>query len=61
VKIGVGSKVIYPTYGPCLIAVVVEKEIAGLPVRFYRTAKATRAAARERRADESPARLPRIS
>lgn len=31
----VGTKVIYPTQGPCLIGSVVDKEVAGRPVSFY--------------------------
>jgi len=38
VKIVVGSLVMYPSQGPCLIASVVEKEVAGLPMSFYRLA-----------------------
>lgn len=31
----VGSKVIYPAQGPCLIGSVVKKDVAGLPVSCY--------------------------
>ncbi len=34
-KLTVGSKVIYPAQGPCLIGPVVNKEVAGKPVSFY--------------------------
>ena len=33
--INVGSKVMYPSQGPCLIGSVVEKEVAGSPMSFY--------------------------
>ena len=35
VRLTVGSKVIYPSQGPCLIGSIVEKVIGGSPVRFY--------------------------
>ena len=34
-KLRVGTKVIYPSQGPCLIGAIVEKEIAGSAVSFY--------------------------
>ena len=34
-KLRVGTKVIYPSQGPCLIGSIVEKEIAGNAVSFY--------------------------
>jgi RNA polymerase-interacting CarD/CdnL/TRCF family regulator len=34
-KLKVGTKVIYPSQGPCLIHSIVEKEIAGHAVSFY--------------------------
>lgn len=34
-RLTVGSKVIYPNQGPCLIGAIVQKEIAGQPVSFY--------------------------
>lgn len=34
----VGNKVIYPSYGPCLIGPVVERVVADRPVRFYHLA-----------------------
>ena len=37
-RLTVGSKVIYPSQGPCLIGSIVEKVIAGSPVRFYQLA-----------------------
>jgi RNA polymerase-interacting CarD/CdnL/TRCF family regulator len=33
--LNIGSKVIYPSQGPCLIDSVVKKEVAGSPMRFY--------------------------
>lgn len=36
--LNVGSKVIYPSQGPCLIGSVVRKEVAGSPMSFYRLA-----------------------
>ena len=37
-RLTVGSKVIYPSQGPCLIGAIVQKEIAGSPVSFYQLA-----------------------
>jgi CarD family transcriptional regulator len=37
-RMNVGSKVMYPSQGPCLISAVVEKEVAGRPMSFYRLA-----------------------
>ena len=37
-RLTVGSKVIYPNQGPCLIGSVVQKVIAGSPVSFYQLA-----------------------
>lgn len=34
-KLTVGSMVVYPAQGPCLIGPVVNKEVAGIPVNFY--------------------------
>ncbi|MBI1762379.1 MAG: hypothetical protein HYR56_13175 [Acidobacteria bacterium] len=34
----VGTKVIYPSQGPCLIDSIVQKEIGGQPVSFYQLA-----------------------
>jgi RNA polymerase-interacting CarD/CdnL/TRCF family regulator len=34
-KLTIGSKVIYPAQGPCLIGPIVRKEVAGQPVKFY--------------------------
>jgi CarD family transcriptional regulator len=34
-KLTIGSKVIYPAQGPCLIGPIIRKEVAGLPVNFY--------------------------
>ena len=34
----VGTKVIYPSQGPCLIDSIVQKEIGGHPVSFYQLA-----------------------
>lgn len=34
-SMSVGSKVIYPSQGPCLIGSVVKREVAGRPVSFY--------------------------
>lgn len=34
-RISVGTKVMYPSQGPCLIGSVVEKEVAGRPMSFY--------------------------
>ncbi len=36
--LSVGSKVMYPSQGPCLIGAVVDKEVAGNPMSFYRLA-----------------------
>jgi len=36
VNLDVGSVVMYPSQGPCLIGSVVEKEVAGIPISFYR-------------------------
>jgi len=38
VILSVGSKVIYPSQGPCLIGSVVKKDVAGKLVPFYRLA-----------------------
>jgi RNA polymerase-interacting CarD/CdnL/TRCF family regulator len=38
VLLTVGSKVIYPGQGPCLIAPIVERVVDGRPIRFYRLA-----------------------
>jgi RNA polymerase-interacting CarD/CdnL/TRCF family regulator len=32
----VGSKVVYPCHGPCLVGAVVERSVAGEPRSFYR-------------------------
>lgn len=37
-RMNVGTKVMYPSQGPCLIGAVVEKEVAGRPMSFYRLA-----------------------
>lgn len=34
-RLSVGSKVIYPCQGPCRLGPVVEKVVAGRPIRFY--------------------------
>ncbi|HEX9264082.1 MAG TPA: CarD family transcriptional regulator [Candidatus Binatia bacterium] len=36
--LSVGTKVVYPNQGPCLIGAVVEKVIGGMPKNFYRLA-----------------------
>ena len=36
VTLSVGSKVMYPSQGPCLVGALVEKDVAGVPVSFYR-------------------------
>lgn len=38
VTLNVGTKVMYPSQGPCLIGSVVDKEVAGRPMSFYRLA-----------------------
>lgn len=38
VALSIGSKVMYPSQGPCLIGAVVNKEVAGNPMSFYRLA-----------------------
>jgi CarD family transcriptional regulator, regulator of rRNA transcription len=35
VKLTVGSKVVYPCQGPCLVGAVVERSVAGKPRSFY--------------------------
>lgn len=37
-RLAVGSKVIYPNQGPCLIGSIVQRVIAGSPVSFYQLA-----------------------
>lgn len=37
-KLSVGSKVVYPCQGPCLLGPVVKKVVAGRPIRFYQLA-----------------------
>ena len=38
VTLNVGTKVMYPSQGPCLIGSVVDKEVAGRPMSFYHLA-----------------------
>ena len=35
-KLNVGHKVVYPSQGPCRVAAVIKKIVAGRPAQFYR-------------------------